>query len=69
MEPRIVGCQKRTNSDRFLQNHVCTSRNEGIQGIWVSTKLTIQTNTDAGQLQTQSLQDDLKKKVEKNESS
>ena len=67
IEPRIVGCQKRTDSDRFLQNHVCASLNEDIHGILASTKLTVQTNKGTGQLQTQSMQDGLKKKMERNE--
>lgn len=50
IEPRIIGCQKRTDSDKFLQNNVSASLNENIHGILASAKLTVQTNKGTGQL-------------------
>lgn len=57
IEPRIIDCQKRTDSDKFLQNHVSASLNENSHGILASAKLTVQTNKGTGQLHSQSMQD------------
>lgn len=60
---------KGTDSDRFLQNHVCTSLKEDIHGILVSTKLTVPTVLASNKLSPGKINAGLKKKIERNEQS